>query len=83
MNETPLPEEYILKSQFYFDACYNPEKTVFLLNAENKGCKIMNGLMMSLYQGAKQIELWTGQMAPIDAMRQELSEILSNDTKNK
>ena len=73
----PASEEYIQPSQFYFDACYNPERTQFLMNAEAKGCKVLNGLGMSLYQGAAQIELWTGQKAPVDAMRKELLAILA------
>ena len=31
----------------------------------------------SLYQGAAQIELWTGKKAPVEAMRQELLNILA------
>ena len=76
MGQTPLPKEYIQSSQFYFDACYNPDKTQFLLDAEEKGCKILNGLGMSLYQGVAQIELWCGKKAPVEAMRQELLTIL-------
>ena len=59
IGQSPLPKEYIQSSQFYFDACYNPDKTQFLLDAEEKGCKILNGLGMSLYQGVAQVELWT------------------------
>lgn len=77
IGESPLPEAYIFPDRLYFDAAYNPEKTQFLLNAEAKGCKILNGLGMSLYQGAHQIELWTGQQAPIEAMRKELLDILA------
>ena len=77
MGQTPMPKEYIQPSQFYFDACYNPERTQFLMNAEAKGCKVLNGLGMSLYQGAAQIELWTGKKAPVDAMRKELLAILA------
>ena len=76
-GESPLPKEYILSSQFYFDACYNPDKTQFLLDAEEKGCRILNGLGMSLYQGVVQIELWTGEKAPVEAMRKELIAILA------
>ena len=77
IGQSPLPKEYIQSSQFYFDACYNPDKTQFLLDAEEKGCKILNGLGMSLYQGAAQIELWTGEKAPVEAMRKELMDILA------
>lgn len=76
-GSSPLPKEYIREGQFYFDACYNPGKTQFLLNAEEKGCRILNGLGMSLYQGAAQIRLWTGREAPIGVMRQELLDILA------
>lgn len=77
IGQTPMPPEYILSHQFYFDAAYNPDKTQFLLNAEARGCRIMNGLGMSLYQGVAQIELWTGKRAPVEAMRQELLNILA------
>ena len=77
IGQSLLPKEYIKPSQFYFDACYNPAKTQFLLDAEEKGCRILNGLGMSLYQGAAQIELWTGQKAPVEVMRQELLKIVA------
>ena len=78
IGRSPLPKEYIQPSQFYFDACYNPEKTQFLLDAEEKGCRILNGLGMSLYQGVAQIELWSGQKAPVEVMRQELMRIVED-----
>ncbi len=77
VGQSPLPEELIRSGQFYFDACYNPDKTQFLINAEKKGCRILNGLGMSLYQGVVQIELWTGKEAPVEAMRRELTDILA------
>ncbi len=77
VGESPMPKEQVRETQFYFDACYNPAKTQFLLNAEEKGARILNGLGMSLYQGAAQIELWTGQSAPVEAMRKELLDIIA------
>ncbi len=44
-GQTPLPVEYIKPTQFYFDACYNPAKTQFLINAEAK--KIIYLLLFS------------------------------------
>lgn len=61
IGRSPLPKEYIQPSQFYFDACYNPEKTQFLLDAEEKGCRVLNGLGMSLYQGVAQIGSGAGK----------------------
>lgn len=77
VGENPMPKEYIAADKFYFDACYNPDKTQFLLDAEAAGAKVLNGLGMSLYQGAAQIEYWTGKEAPIEAMRQRLLDIIS------
>lgn len=79
IGQSPLPKEYLRPDQFCFDACYNPAKTQFLIDAEELGCPILNGLGMSLYQGAAQIELWTGVSAPIDAMKQELLDIISEE----
>ncbi|WP_326910163.1 shikimate dehydrogenase [Sedimentibacter sp. MB31-C6] len=77
LGETPIPKEYLRSGQLCFDATYNPSKTRFLMEAEEMGCIIMNGLGMSLYQGAEQIELWSGETAPVEAMRLELMDILS------
>ena len=74
---SPIPKEVLHPRQFCFDACYNPAKTQFLLDAEEQGCRILNGLGMSLYQGAAQIKLWTGLEAPVEVMRQELQQIIA------
>lgn len=47
------------------DLIYIPSKTKLLYEAEKKGCKIINGLGMLLWQGAKAFELWTGKEMPV------------------
>ena len=76
-NYTCVDAKYLLPRHTCFDATYNPAKTKFLIDAENSGCKkIINGLGMVLYQGARQIELWTGiKDVPIDEMRKTLEAI--------
>ena len=76
-GQSPLKKELMLPGKLYFDACYNPEKTRFLSDAEAAGGRILNGLGMSLYQGAAQIELWSGEKAPVDVMRSELLTMIS------
>lgn len=51
-----------------FDACYNPDRTQFLMDAESLGCPVLNGLGMSLYQGIAQIRIWTDQIVPIEGI---------------
>ncbi|MBQ9628189.1 MAG: shikimate dehydrogenase, partial [Synergistaceae bacterium] len=59
-------------------ATYNPAETRFLKEAKEVGCNTINGLGMSLYQGLRQIQLWTGGKAvPLDVMRQTLMDILA------
>ena len=77
VGRSPLPPEQMVPGGFYYDTCYNPAKTQFLLDAEARGGRVMNGLGMSLYQGIVQIELWTGQDAPVEVMRRELMDILA------
>jgi len=58
------------------DIIYNPAKTKLLKTALGKGCKIINGLGMFIYQGAEQFKLWTGQEAPVEVMRRVVEEAL-------
>lgn len=55
-----------------YDMIYRPAETPLLKAAKAAGCRTANGLGMLLYQGAKALELWTGQPAPIAVMRRAL-----------
>ena len=81
VGETPVPKDVLRRGQFCYDAVYNPAKTRFLAEAEEAGCRILNGLGMSLYQGAAQIELWSGKKAPVEAMRHELMTIVAEKNR--
>jgi shikimate dehydrogenase len=54
------------------DMIFNPPTTPLLRAALARGCAVMNGLSMLLYQGALAFEVWTGQAAPLEVMRQAL-----------
>jgi shikimate dehydrogenase len=51
------------------DLIYNPLESLFLSQARAAGAEIINGLGMLVHQGAIAFETWTGQQAPIEAMR--------------
>jgi shikimate dehydrogenase len=57
-----------------YDMIYRPAETLLLKEAKAVGCRAANGLGMLLYQGAKALELWTGQAAPVEIMRRALEE---------
>jgi shikimate dehydrogenase len=54
------------------DAVYNPRKTKLLKDAEEIGCKTVEGLKMLVNQGAEAFEIWTGVKAPADIMLEVL-----------
>jgi shikimate dehydrogenase len=55
-----------------YDMIYRPAETPLLKTAKAAGCRVANGLGMLLYQGAKALELWSGQKAPHKVMREAL-----------
>jgi shikimate dehydrogenase len=55
-----------------YDMIYRPAETALLKMAKAAGCRTANGLGMLLYQGARALELWTGQTAPVEIMRRAL-----------
>lgn len=67
------PDRFSLdRADGVYDMVYRPAETVLLRTAREAGCRTANGLGMLLYQGAASLELWTGQPAPVDAMRSAL-----------
>ncbi|CAM4194492.1 shikimate dehydrogenase [Paenibacillus alkaliterrae] len=69
-NETPVDAAWLKPGAVASDLIYNPLKTTFLQQAEQRGCRIHGGLGMFIYQGAYAFEYWTGQPAPVAAMRE-------------
>jgi shikimate dehydrogenase len=51
--------------------------TPFLQGARARGCRTADGRGMLLYQGVRSFELWTGQRAPVEAMRAGLEQALA------
>ena len=64
----PLEGLNIGSSTLVTDMVYNPLDTPMLIDAENRGGRILSGLPMLVLQGAASFELWTGDGAPVDVM---------------
>jgi len=54
------------------DVIPNPPHTAFLSEAKKRGAKTLDGLGMLVYQGTIGFKLWTGEEAPVDAMKEAL-----------
>ena len=76
LDRTPLNKAMFKPGHICFDATYNPLKTRFLMEAEEMGCRIQNGLNMMVYQGTKQMHIWTGEDEPVDVMKRCLEKVL-------
>jgi shikimate dehydrogenase len=57
----PLPFEGIDASHFCVDLIYNPEKTIFLKRAEERGAVVLNGLTMLKLQAEKAYEIFMAE----------------------
>ena len=62
------------------DMGYRPLETRLLRDAATAGSICVSGLEMLLHQGVAQFEIWTGEKAPVEVMRQALVECLANET---
>ena len=67
-GHSPL-EARDLNCRLVFDTIYRPRVTKLLQLAERRGIETVSGLEMFLAQGTAQWEIWTGQRAPLEAMR--------------
>ncbi|WP_258359266.1 shikimate dehydrogenase [Moorella sulfitireducens (nom. illeg.)] len=72
VEAVPLPAAWLNSRQWVYDLVYNPLETKFLRQARQRGCRVISGLGMLLYQGAAAFTLWTGKTAPVEVMRNVL-----------
>ncbi|MCZ8518666.1 MULTISPECIES: shikimate dehydrogenase [Paenibacillus] len=71
VDEVPMDISLIRGDHVVSDLIYNPLETRFLREARVKrGAAVHSGLGMFIYQGAYAFEYWTGQPAPVNAMRE-------------
>jgi shikimate dehydrogenase len=67
--ELPLDPELLSPGQVVADLIYHPDRTPLLEAATFRRAVAVNGLGMLLHQAGLAFELWTGEPAPIGAMR--------------
>jgi len=51
-------------------------ETPLIRLAKKRGCKVVYGIDMLVYQGAEAFKIWTGLDAPIDVMKRSAMEAL-------
>lgn len=69
-NETNIPDTSVFRNDLVVtDVVYNPVKTKMILDAEAKGCKVVGGKGMLLYQGVEAFKLFTGKDMPVNEVK--------------
>lgn len=83
MPGSPAPGQWALDpgligpQQLVVDLVYHPAVTPWLEAARIRGAEVLNGLGMLVHQAALQLEEWTGQEPPVDAMWRAIGEVAS------
>jgi 3-dehydroquinate dehydratase / shikimate dehydrogenase len=77
VTESPFLARDFKEGMVVFDSVYNPLETRLLREAKSAGCTVIPGYELFINQAARQFELWTGQPAPIDTMREVLLQKLT------
>jgi len=78
MGDSPL-EARELNCRLVFDTIYRPRVTRLLQLAARRGIESVSGVEMFVAQGTAQWEIWTGERAPVDAMRRAIVSALARE----
>ena len=77
MDEAPFEAAHLKTGMVVYDTIYNPEQTLLIKNAREKGCETITGVEMFVLQAAHQFKLFTGEEPPVEVMRQTLRRTIS------
>ena len=75
-DDASIDVAWINPGALVYDLVYNPPVTGLVSAARAVGMRAENGLGMLLHQGAIAFELWTGEEAPIEVMKDALGKAL-------
>ncbi|MBU8913632.1 MAG: shikimate dehydrogenase [Spirochaetales bacterium] len=78
VDDTPVDKALLYRDLFVVDMTYNPTRTRLLLDAEEKGCRTMNGVGMVINQGTRGFALMTGKPEPVEIMKKVMYDIVAS-----
>ncbi|KAH9552617.1 hypothetical protein CY35_09G075800 [Sphagnum magellanicum] len=70
IDQSPIPKDALSAYCLVFDAVYTPRTTKLLREAAEVGAAVVSGMEMFIRQAYGQFELFTGQPAPKELMRE-------------
>jgi shikimate dehydrogenase len=76
-----MKSEWLQSSHFVADLIYAPARTPLVIEARARGAASVNGLGMLIHQAGRQVEVWTGRPAPLEAMSAAALSALSHPSE--
>lgn len=77
VDESPLHPSVFKPGIVVMDCVYNPETTLLVRQARERGARVITGVAMFVHQAARQFELFTKQQAPEDVMYEAVRKVVS------
>jgi 3-dehydroquinate dehydratase/shikimate dehydrogenase len=77
IDESPLHASFFKPGLIVFDTVYTPETTLLIKEARDRGCHVITGVELFVRQAALQFQLFTGQPAPVEYIRETVKKALS------
>lgn len=78
-EKLPVPEN-LIENVTVFDTVYNPIETPLIKLAKKRGCKVVYGLDMLVYQGAEAFKIWFGFDPPMEIMKDAVIKFLKSQS---
>lgn len=75
LGKSVVPAELLRPDMTVMDIVTNPRKTQLLQDAERRGCQLVYGDRMLLWQGVFKFKLYTGVEPPVKVMEQAMEQI--------
>jgi 3-dehydroquinate dehydratase/shikimate dehydrogenase len=77
VDDTPMHASGLHAGVTVFDTVYNPESTLLIKAARERGCRVITGVELFIRQAWHQYLAFTGREAPLEQMRQIVRRALS------
>jgi 3-dehydroquinate dehydratase/shikimate dehydrogenase len=77
LDDCPVHAGFLKPGMVVFDTIYNPEQTLLIKWAKERGAQVVTGTEMFVRQAAMQFELFTGRAPDVAAMREILRRAMS------
>lgn len=77
LNESPFEERYLNTKMLVFDTVYNPEQTLLIKHARERGCQIITGVEMFVRQAVLQFELFTNTKVDKNTVHADVKRAIS------